>query len=235
MQNRKTLSLIALAMTFVIAACGRATPTQEVVMAKEPTARADVMMEKKDTGVMEEKQDDAMMDATTTPDTMMDEKEDDAMADDGMTAPGWFDITLTNAASGETFTINDFKGKVVLVETLAQWCSNCRKQQQQVLALHEQMGERMDFVSLGLDIDPNEDNESLKAYIESNGFHWRYAVAPAELSREISKALGDQFLNPPSTPMFIIDQHGEIHPLDFGIKSAEDLMKALQPFLDGDM
>jgi thiol-disulfide isomerase/thioredoxin len=274
MQTRKTLPLILLVATLIVAACSQAAPTKEVMMEKEPTATTEVMMEDKDAEMMDEKKDDdsmmedkGMMDATATPevmmedkdaemmdenkdDTMMDEKkDDDSMMDDDakdddmtddamddtMMAPAWFDITLTNAATGETFTLNDFKGKVVLVETLAQWCSNCRKQQQQVLALHEQLGDQMDFVSLGLDIDPNEDATSLKAYIESNGFTWLYAVAPAELSHEISAALGDQFLNPPSTPMFIIDRHGEIHPLDFGIKSAEDLLKEVQSYLDGDM
>ena len=32
------------------------------------------------------------------------------------------------------------KGKVVLVETMAQWCSTCKKQQGEVKALHEKLG-----------------------------------------------------------------------------------------------
>ena len=129
----------------------------------------------------------------------------------------------------------DFKGKVVLVETLAMWCSNCLKQQQQVSSLHDLVGDRDDFVSLGLDIDPNENAEALKSYISNNGFSWVYAVAPTEVSREIAQLYGDQFLNPPSTPMFIIDRDGEVHPLPFGIKQAEDLLEALQPFFDAEM
>jgi thiol-disulfide isomerase/thioredoxin len=127
------------------------------------------------------------------------------------------------------------KGKVVLVETMAQWCPNCRQQQQQVIDLHQLLGERDDFVSLGLDIDPNEDAASLKNYIESNSFSWTYAVAPADVSNEIANLYGDQFINPTSTPMFIIDRKGEVHLLPFGIKSAQDLLTALQPFLDEGM
>ena len=33
--------------------------------------------------------------------------------------PDWFDIPLTDVQTGETFTINDFAGKVVLLETMA--------------------------------------------------------------------------------------------------------------------
>ena len=191
----------------------------------------DEMMPESDDAMMEEK-DDGMM--AEEGDSMMDDSEKD-MAEDAMMSPAWFKAELTNARTGETFTIADFKGKVVLVETLAMWCSNCLKQQGQVQALHDLLGERDDFVSLGVDIDPNENAAALQAYIDKNGFDWLYTVAPTEVSREIGQLYGDQFLNPPSTPMLIIDRHGEAHPLPFGIKSAESLLEALQPFLDGDM
>jgi hypothetical protein len=60
-------------------------------------------------------------------------------------------------------------------------------------------------------------------------------VSPANVSREIASLYGDQFLNPPSTPIVVIDRHGAAHPLPFGIKSADELLKAVQPFLDESM
>jgi hypothetical protein len=118
---------------------------------------------------------------------------------------------------------------------MAIWCSNCRKQQQNVADLHTMLGERDDFVSLGLDIDPNEDAASLKEYIEKNGFHWTYAVAPSQVGSELANLYGAQFLNPPSTPMLIVDKQGAVHTLPFGIKSAEQLQEALAPFLADSM
>ncbi|MBK7449448.1 MAG: hypothetical protein IPJ47_08455 [Anaerolineales bacterium] len=71
---------------------------------------------------------------------------EEAMADDAMMeAPAWFGIPLTNVRTNETFTIQDLKGKVVLVETMAVWCPNCLKQQGQVQELHTLLGERDDF------------------------------------------------------------------------------------------
>jgi hypothetical protein len=160
---------------------------------------------------------------------------DDSTADDTNRYPDWFKATLQDARTGEAFNISDFEGNVVLVETLAMWCSNCFKQQGEVKILHGKLGDRDDFISLGIDIDPNENADALKSYIEKNGFHWRYTVAPREVAREIGQLYGDQFLNPPSTPMLIIDRHGETHPLPFGIKTADDLFNALQPFLEGEM
>ncbi len=152
-----------------------------------------------------------------------------------MEAPAWFNAEMVDVRSGESFRITDYQGKVVLVETMAIWCSSCLRQQQQLKALHDLLGEREDFISLGLNIDPNEEAGMLKEYTEQNGFDWIYAISPTEVSRELGQLYGAQYLNPPSTPILIIDRHGEVHTLPFGIKSAEDLSSALQPFLDESM
>ena len=226
MKTQFTLFSLLFLLIFVVAACS------------PQTAPADSMAE----DTMVESGDDAMMDdkeVMTAEEDDMAQSEDDAMMEDDVAdeimAPAWFTASLPNVRTGETFTVADYKGKVVLVETLAMWCSNCLKQQQQVQALHDLVGERDDFISLGVDIDPNENVDVLAGYIDKNGFDWLYTVAPAKVAREIGQLYGDQFLNPPSTPMLIIDRHGEVHPLSFGIKSAESLLEALQPFLDSEM
>lgn len=217
---RKTLMFGFLALALLLAACSPAKSDE--MMEAKPT---DAMMEKPTEAMMEEKPTEAMM-----------EKPTEAMSKDGMMeTPAWFGVSLTNVRTGEAFTINDFKGKVVLVELMAQWCPNCKKQQGQVKLLNEQLGMPADLVTVVLDVDPNEDAASLKSYAESNGFDWNYAIAPVEVSREIGNLYGDNFLNPPSTPILIIDRKGKVHPLPFGIKSAEDLMKAIEPFLKDGM
>jgi len=227
MKPRNTLLSLVIFLAVLLTACGGAA-TPDAMMEKPE----DAMMEEKPEEAMAEPTHDAMMDDTmSTPEAMMEDKGEGEM----MESPAWFSATLTDARTGQTFSINDFKGKVVLVETMAIWCSNCLKQQGQVKALHEQLGARDDFVSIGLDIDPNENAEALKGYVENKGFDWLYAVPSADVSREIAALYGDQFLNPPSTPIVVIDRHGDAHPLPFGIKSVDDLMQAIQPFLDENM
>ena len=51
------------------------------------------------------------------------------------------------------------------------------------------------------------------------------------MARDIGNIYGEQFLNPPSAPIFVVDRHGASHVLPFGLKSADDLMKAIQPYL----
>jgi len=115
---------------------------------------------------------------------------------------------------------------------MAVWCSNCFRQQLEVRELHDQIGGREDFVSLGIDIDPNESVSQLTNYVKEYGFDWLYVVASTELINEISDLYGPQFLNPPSTPMLIIDKQGDANLLPFGIKSADELLEYLQPYLD---
>jgi cytochrome oxidase Cu insertion factor (SCO1/SenC/PrrC family) len=228
MKTKQVLFNMVLLAAFLVSACsGASTPTTDAMMDKE-TPTADAMMDKETPTA------DAMMSKETpTTDAMMD-KETPA-ADTMMESPAWYSASLTDASTGQAFTINDFKGKVVLVEAMAIWCPTCLKQQGQVKALHDSLGQRDDFVSIGLDIDPNEDSASLKSYVENNGFDWLYAVSNAGVSSELSSLYGDQFLNPPSTPIVIIDRHGEAHPMPFGLKSADELLKFIQPFLDGTM
>ena len=149
--------------------------------------------------------------------------------------PDWFDVTLVDVRTGQPFTINDLQGKVVLVETLAMWCSSCLQQQVQVKTLKDKLSANEDFVSVGLDIDINENADDLKAYTEKNGFDWLYAIAPVEVAREISNLYGAQFLNPPSTPILVIDKSGQVHLMPFGIKSAENLNDFISPFLSNGM
>jgi cytochrome oxidase Cu insertion factor (SCO1/SenC/PrrC family) len=146
--------------------------------------------------------------------------------------PLWFSIEMTDVNTGMVFTVADFQGKVVLVETMAIWCPKCLTQQKEVYRLHDILGDRDDFVSLGINTDPNEDSTQLSAYVKNNRFDWLYVVASNELINEIGELYGSQYLNPPSTPMLIIDRQGKAHLLPFGIKSAEELQSLLLPFLE---
>ncbi len=143
----------------------------------------------------------------------------------------WFDMEFTDARTGKTFTMNDFAGKVVLVETMAMWCPNCIFQGAEVRKMHGLFGNPDDLVSVSLDVDLHEDEASLKKYVEDYGFEWHFAIAPIEAARAIGNLYGAQYLNPPVAPMLIIDRVGNVHPLAHGKKDAEMLQKAVAPYL----
>jgi peroxiredoxin len=147
------------------------------------------------------------------------------------TTPEWFDMKLIDTQTGETFTMNDYAGKVVLLETMAMWCPNCIVQANEVRNLHELLGNPKDLISVSLDVDINEDTESLGEYASGYGFDWHFAVAPLLVARALGNLYTAQYLNPPLNPMLIIDRDGNVHHLEYGFKDAETLRKAVEPFL----
>jgi len=145
--------------------------------------------------------------------------------------PEWFDMELTDAQTGEIFTMNDYAGKVVLLETMAMWCPNCIVQANEVRNLHELLGNPEDLISVSLDVDINEDTESLGEYASGYGFDWHFAVAPLLVARALGNLYTAQYLNPPLSPMLIIDREGNVHHLEYGLKEAETLQKIVEPYL----
>ncbi len=145
--------------------------------------------------------------------------------------PDWFSISLTDAQTGETFTMNDFAGKVVLLETIAMWCPTCLFQANEVRKLHKLLDNPVDLISVSLDVDLNEDQASLQEYVQEYSFEWRFAVAPLLVDRALGNLYNAEYLNPPLSPMLIIDRDGNVHQLDYGLKEAETLKKDLEPYL----
>jgi cytochrome oxidase Cu insertion factor (SCO1/SenC/PrrC family) len=145
--------------------------------------------------------------------------------------PDWFDMELTDVQTGQTFTMNDYAGKVVLIETMAMWCPNCVIQATQVEKLHEALGNPEDLITVSLDVDIHEDAASLKEYVSSYRFDWHFAIAPLEVARALGNLYSAEYLNPPLSPMLIIDRDGNVHQLEYGMKQADTLQNALEPYL----
>lgn len=135
---------------------------------------------------------------------------------------------LKDVRTGESFTLGGFSGKVVLVEGMAVWCPLCTDQQRQIRAALPSLGP--DVVVVSLDTDPNEDEQTLKRYVERTGFDWRFAIAPRSLQSALGAAFGTHFLNPPSTPLVVISPKGEAHVTAPGIKSANDIRKLVDRY-----
>jgi cytochrome oxidase Cu insertion factor (SCO1/SenC/PrrC family) len=148
-----------------------------------------------------------------------------------VTTPEWFDMEMTDVQTGEVFTINDYAGKVILLETMAMWCPNCVVQANEVRNLHELLGHPDDFISISLDVDLNEDQASLKEYAYGYGFDWHFVVAPLLVARALGNLYTAQYLNPPLSPMMVIDRSGDVHHLEYGLKEAETLEKIVAPYL----
>ncbi len=142
----------------------------------------------------------------------------------------WRTVELVDARTGKSFTIDSLKGKVVGIEPMAIWCSNCRAQQGEASAALDRLASD-DIVYISVDVDPNERADDLAKYSERFGFDWRFVVASPEVARSLAEAFGDQVLSPPSTPFILIGKDGSVVDQHFGQRGADELVDLLTPHL----
>lgn len=212
-----------------------ATSTGDAMMAETPdvmmaTATGDAMMAETPDAMMGTPTGDAMMEKT--PDAMMGTPTGDAMMaetpDAMMEAPEWFSTPLTDVRTGSSFTINDFKGKVVIVQNAATGCTACLEQAKQIQALGEMQGSEV--VIVGLDGSGQDGAAALKTYAEENGFDGSFAIAPQAVIEAINSLYGADFFQETTPTILVIDAEGKVHPLEAGMMNADELKEAIEMY-----
>jgi|GEM_PF-726056 len=138
----------------------------------------------------------------------------------------WMTLPLTDVRTGQSFTLADFAGRPVYVETMATWCPNCRAQlitvQEATVALE---GQPPVFVALSVEttLPPTE----LAQYAAENGFTPIFAVATPEILQALVDSFGRTITNPSSTPHFVIAPNGSQGELMTGFSSTDQIVALL--------
>ena len=141
----------------------------------------------------------------------------------------WRDVSLRDVATDESFKISDFKGKVVVLETMSVWCSTCTEQQTEIAQAQDSLGDEVVFITL--EIDANEHEATVLEHADRHGFGWFFAISPLELSSQLEAEFGTNFLNPSSSPILVLDVEQGAHLLRYGHKSAEELIGDIARYL----
>ena len=139
--------------------------------------------------------------------------------------PDWHNIQLEDVNTGEVYTIGELNDKPILLESFAVWCPKCTQQQREIKKLHEEIGDTV--ISIGLDIDSNEDKNTILKHIQSNGFDWIYSISPPDLTKELTNEFGREVVSAPIVPMILICEDGNSYFLDRGFKSVEKLKASI--------
>lgn len=115
----------------------------------------------------------------------------------------WQRTELTDVVTEDPFSIEGLSGPVA-VQAFAVWCSNCQRQSEELA--------RMDgsVTRVGLNMDPNEDAEKVRDHAESNGWDWRFAVAPTAMTESLVEEFGPTVTNAPSTPIIVVCDDGGV-------------------------
>jgi len=140
----------------------------------------------------------------------------------------WLDHPLRDAATGEAFTLRDYAGQALLVETMATWCGSCRRQLghlREARATLEAAGIPVAYVVIS--VERGLPDAALADYAEDRAFPFRFAVADDAMLGLLVDAFGRGVLNPPSTPHLIVAADGAVGPLRTGFASPDDLVALL--------
>lgn len=115
----------------------------------------------------------------------------------GSAAATWRTTELAEVRGEETFTLDELSTPVV-VQSFAVWCSNCQRQSENLAGVADSV------TVVGLNTDPNEDASKVRKHAEGNGWDWRFAVAPSEMTRSLIDDFGTTVTNAPSTPLIFV-------------------------------
>ena len=140
--------------------------------------------------------------------------------------PSWFLTDLKDINLGDTYTLDQFKGTPIVMETFAVWCPTCTRQQKEIKELHELIGD--EAISISLDTDPNEDESIVRSHANANGFDWIYSVPPKSFTESLIEEFGVGIVNAPGAPVVLICGDQSMHFLKRGIKPAEELQQEIQ-------
>ena len=222
----RRLTLILLVLALMLSACAPSPEVAPAAPTSAPTqvAEAEAMPA---TEVIATEAPAAEAPAAEAPETTDDASQPaaDAGADAPVAAavpvPAWQTIALTDAVTGDEFTVADFAGKTIFVEPFATWCSNCRRQLGTVNGLRAQSGD--DVVFLALSVETNVGNEALANYAAQTGYGLIFAAMPPEMLQLLVDAYGQSITNPPATPHFVVAPDGTSSELFTGFQSAADI------------
>lgn len=87
---------------------------------------------------------------------------------------------------GTPFKIEDYKGKVVLVNLWATWCGPCKAEMPELVKLQDEHKDK-GFEIIGLNIDEGEDAAMIKSFGEKMNLNYQLAKGEYELGNEFLK------------------------------------------------
>ncbi|MDQ3012952.1 MAG: TlpA family protein disulfide reductase [Acidobacteriota bacterium] len=110
---------------------------------------------------------------------------------------------------GGTFKLEDYRGKVLVVDFWATYCPPCVKQAPQLAALNERYRDR-GLVVVGLTSDPKDDQQKVEEFIKKAGINYTIGYDNSWLSGAFMKGTEDDSGQPPIPQLFVIARDGRV-------------------------
>ena len=139
------------------------------------------------------------------------------------------DFTLTDQF-GNTHTLDQYKGKTILLNFWATWCGPCRSEMPDLHAVYEDYSKNeKDLVVLGVaapNLGQEGSAEDITAFLEENGYTY-----PTLMNEDASLFYSYGISSFPTT--FMIDKNGNVYGYIMGAQSREVFDDIIQQTMDG--
>ncbi len=154
---------------------------------------------------------------------------DDAKKDDYPEVPAPILQTELNSLDGTTFKLEDYKGKVVLINFWATWCGPCKAEMPELVKLQEENKEK-GFEIIGINADQRDTPDAIKAFGEKMNLNYKLAQSDGDFFSSFLKLSG--FGGIPQS--FMIDREGRLNGvfLGGGTKTLAKMKKNIGELVD---
>lgn len=143
------------------------------------------------------------------------------------TLADWQIVPLTDARTGNEFSVGDFLGCTVFVETMATWCSSCRAQLEYVATAAKELDPDQ-FVFIAISVETEISNDDLARYADDAAFDWLFSVATPDALKAIVDEFGRESIVPGSTPHVIVRPDGTYDDLHTGSSKPDEIVTLMK-------
>ncbi len=123
---------------------------------------------------------------------------------------------------GEPINLDQFRGRVVVLDLMATWCQPCVLQMEELNQLRAAYPESR-VVILSIGVDQSEDDQQLRTFRDQNHAQWRFARDTDDV--------GDKYDAGQIPTMAIVDQEGNLAWRHVGVATYPDLQTQVEKLL----
>jgi peroxiredoxin len=125
------------------------------------------------------------------------------------------DVSQVTSLSGQTISLEELRGKYLIIQVWASWCPYCHKQNLNLQKLASQLSSKKALI-LAFSVD--RDEFSAKSYVEQHG--WPFITAM--MSNTWSTALGKRRGIP---ELYVVNPQGVVVQKEYGLMVEADLFE----------
>jgi peroxiredoxin len=126
-------------------------------------------------------------------------------------------------AEGNTASLNDLRGKVVLINFWATWCAPCRKEIPELIEINNELNDDA-FTLIGISVDEASDINKVDMFIKEQNINYVNVLDDGRLTRQFGSIRAI-----PTT--IIIDKEGTVRETIVGVRTKDQFMEKIKQYL----